>query len=167
MTKDRWRPAYIGIGSNLDQPIEQVKQATQHIKMIPESKFIKISPLYESSPLGPTSQPNFINAVAAIMTCLSAHNLLNELKEIEVKQKRTRNVEKWGPRIIDLDLLVFSSQTINDKRLTVPHPEIKYRDFVLKPMSDITLDLKIPGLDNVEDLLKKIENNSIMIKRLD
>ena len=85
MTKDRWRPAYIGIGSNLDQPIEQVKQAAQHIKMIPESKFIKISPLYESSPLGPTSQPNFINAVAAIMTCLSAHNLLNELKEIEVK----------------------------------------------------------------------------------
>ena len=167
MIRDLWVPAYIGIGSNLNQPIKQLKQATENLTMMPNSKFIKISSIYESSPLGVTDQPNFINAVAAIITRLSAHNLFKELHKIEFKQKRVRNNEKWGPRTIDLDLLVFGSQTIDDQVLTIPHPEIKNRNFVLKPMSDITLELRIPGLDSIEDLLKKMENNPIKIRRLD
>jgi|TARA_B110000438_G_scaffold164197_1_gene157117 2-amino-4-hydroxy-6-hydroxymethyldihydropteridine diphosphokinase len=165
--KKIWKSCYIGLGSNLDDPLKQINLAIENIKKIPNSFYISSSKLYDSSPLGPSDQPNFINAVVAIVTQFEPHNLLNELQKIEHKQKRIRNELKWGPRTIDLDLLCMGQAVIQDDVLTLPHPEIQKRNFVLLPLIDISPDIMIPGLSNIVDLLKKIENNLIRVKCLD
>jgi 2-amino-4-hydroxy-6-hydroxymethyldihydropteridine diphosphokinase len=117
--------------------------------------------------MGPPDQPNFINAVVAIVTQLKPHGLLLELQKIEHKQKRIRNELKWGPRTIDLDLLCQGQEIIEDDILTLPHPGICKRNFVLLPLMDISPDIMIPRLSNMVDLLKKIENNPIRLKCLE
>lgn len=162
-----WKPAYIGLGSNLNEPLQQINMAIENIKKIPDSCYILSSKLYDSSPMGPSDQPNFINAVVAIVTQLKPHGLLFELQKIERKQKRIRNEMKWGPRTIDLDLLCQGQEIIEDDILTLPHPGICKRNFVLLPLMDISPDLMIPRLSNMVDLLKKIENNPIRLKCLE
>ena len=147
--------AYIGLGSNLQQPIEQVKRALQKLAKIPHTRLIRVSPLYSSTPLGPADQPDYINAVAALATMLSASELLDALQAIEQQQGRVREGERWGPRTLVLDLLLYGDQQIQTKRLTVPHPGLGERNFVLYPLHDIAgEDLLIPGLDTVGHLLQ-------------
>ncbi len=147
--------AYIGLGSNLQQPIEQVKQALQRLAKIPQTHLLRASPLYRSTPLGAAEQPDYINAVAALLTQLSALELLDALQAIEQQQGRVRGGERWGPRTLDLDLLLYADQQIQDDRLCVPHPGLGERNFVLYPLSDIAgKDLHIPGLDSLEHLLR-------------
>ena len=134
----RWRPAYIGIGSNLDSPREQVVRAVEALRAIENSMLVRTSPLYRSEPLDGSEQPDYINAVSALLTQLDAISLLGCLMEIERLQGRLRNDDKYGPRTIDLDLLVYSNALIDEKDLKVPHPGISERNFVLLPWREIT-----------------------------
>jgi 2-amino-4-hydroxy-6-hydroxymethyldihydropteridine diphosphokinase len=147
--------AYIGLGSNLQQPIEQVKRALQQLAKIPHTSLLAASPLYRSVPLGPADQPDYINAVAALATRLSALELLDVLQAIEKQQGRVREGERWGPRTLDLDLLLYGDLQIQTERLTVPHPGLGERNFVLYPLYNIAgEDLLIPGLDTLGHLLQ-------------
>ena len=145
-------PIYIGIGSNLANPKQQVGEAIKSLNVLPESRFIKSSPLYRSAPIGPADQPDYVNAVCQLETRLEPLNLLDCLQEIEQKQGRTRTGLRWGPRVIDLDLLLYGQKIISHERLIVPHPGLYERCFVLYPLSDISPDLDIPGHGPVSSL---------------
>ena len=147
--------AYIAVGSNLADPVSQAKQAIEALKTLPNSEFVQASSLYSSTPMGPQNQPDYINAVAVLATRLSPLDLLDALQAIERQQGRTRDGERWGPRILDLDLLLYADQQIQNERLSVPHPGLGERNFVLYPLYDIAgEDLVIPGLDTLGHLLE-------------
>ncbi len=138
---------YIGIGSNLQQPDEQVRLALKHLGQIPYSRMITRSRLYRSAPLGPPDQPDYINAVAVLVTTLPPLALLDALQAIEQRQGRVRAEQRWGPRTLDLDILLYGEQQIVNDRLTVPHPGLGERNFVLYPLYDVAGEnLFIPGL---------------------
>ncbi len=151
-TAGHWRPAYVGLGSNLDGPAQQVESAFARLDDIPDSQLVSRSSLYRSAPFGGIEQPDFVNAVAALLTQLSAHDLLMELQRIEREQGRVRGETRWGPRVLDLDLLVYSDLTIEDDVLIVPHPGIGERNFVLLPLVEIAPYLVIPGLGVVSNI---------------
>lgn len=153
--------AYIGIGSNLEGPIDQVLRARDAIAALPKSRFVACSPLYENPAVGPGEQPDFVNAVVAIETCLSPHALLDALLGIEAAQGRVRGSVRWQPRTLDLDLLVYGHRSIDDERLTVPHPHIQDRAFVLQPLMDIAPELDVPGLGTVTALLSAVHARSL------
>jgi len=144
---------YIGIGSNLQQPIRQVQHALSALASLTDCQFIAQSRLYRSAPMGPQDQPDFINAVAALETTVSAHALLASLHAIEQAQGRTRNGERWGPRTLDLDILLFGEECINQPELQVPHPGLHERNFVLYPLHEIAPNLIIPGLGALTGLM--------------
>ena len=138
--------AFVGLGSNLDQPERQVRQALLELDGLAGSRLIGHSPLYGSSPVGPPGQPNYVNAVARLETSLDAHALLDALQAIEFSHGRVRGGERWGPRPLDLDLLLFAERVIRTPRLSVPHPGLGQREFVLYPLLEIAgPDLEIPG----------------------
>ena len=144
-----WYPAYIGIGSNLQGPARQVEAAAN---LLGEQDGIRVeatSSLYRSTAFGGIEQPDFVNAVAAVLTTLAPVDLLAQLKAIENRQGRDGDEVRWGPRVIDLDLLVYSGQTIDEPALAVPHPGIGERNFVLLPLVEIAPDLVVPGLGRV------------------
>jgi len=144
-----WRPAYVGLGSNLEGPGRQIEAAFELLQEIPETRLIARSSLYRSAPFGGVEQPDFINAAAALLTRLVARELLGEFQAIERARGRERGGLRWGPRVLDLDLLVFSDLVIEDPGLSVPHPGIAERNFVLLPLRDLAPDLVIPGLGRV------------------
>jgi 2-amino-4-hydroxy-6-hydroxymethyldihydropteridine diphosphokinase len=144
---------YVGIGSNLQQPIQQVRQALQALAYLPATRLIAQSRLYRSAPLGPQDQPNYINAVAALDTTLTSSELLHMLHGIEQAQGRVRDGSRWGPRTLDLDILLFGDECINQPQLVVPHPGLYERNFVLYPLSEIAPELVIPGRGALSDLL--------------
>lgn len=170
--RPRWRPAYIGIGSNLEQPVQQVAQAVSAIDALDACAVVRRSSNYQSAPLVSdhqavnADQPDYINAVAAILTTLEAPALLVNLQEIERRQGRVRGNERWGPRTLDLDLLVFSDRRIDEPDLIVPHPGIAQRNFVLLPLAEIAPDLTIPGLGTVAMVLANNDNTTPAIKKL-
>lgn len=143
---------YIGLGSNLKNPIQQVQSAISHLSNWRDLKLIKTSSLYQGAPLGPSDQPDFINAVACIRTTLAAIQLLNQLQAIEQIHKRKR-AQRWGPRTLDLDLLLYGNQTILSARLQVPHKEMKQRNFVLYPLFEIAPQLHLPDGQSLKALL--------------
>jgi len=148
-----WRTAYIGLGSNLDQPVEQLDSARRAVAELADVEVIVCSPFYASSPVGPQDQPDYVNAVMSIDTRLSAQDLLAKLQEIENAHGRVRTV-RWGARTLDLDLLLYDQQIIREPNLIVPHPEMPNRAFVLYPLADIAGgDLPIPGYGCLSDLL--------------
>jgi 2-amino-4-hydroxy-6-hydroxymethyldihydropteridine diphosphokinase len=148
--------AYIGLGSNLNDPLQQVTRAFAALDALPASRCLARSSLYRSRPLGDAAQPDYINAVALLETRLSAPDLLQGLLDIEERQGRTRRPgERWAPRTLDLDLLLYGEQHYDDARLTVPHPELMRRDFVLYPMFEIAPDLIIPGAGRLRDCLQR------------
>jgi 2-amino-4-hydroxy-6-hydroxymethyldihydropteridine diphosphokinase len=153
--------AYIGIGSNLNDPVQQVREAVEELEMLPDSLLVACSGLYGSKPMGPQEQPDYVNAVVALDTLLSASELLAALQRIETLQGRERNGEKWGPRILDLDLLLYGSKTIDSPELTVPHPGLHTRDFVIIPLAEIAGNLNIPGKGMLSMLIKNVENHSL------
>lgn len=144
---------FIGLGSNLDEPLLQVKEAIEQLKQLESLSFINVSDLYSSAPMGPQDQPDYINAVVEVATTLRAEQLLDELQTIENKQGRVRR-QRWGARTLDLDILLYGDEIINTERLTVPHSGISERNFVLYPLSDLVdSDFKLPKLGKISDLL--------------
>ena len=152
--------AYIGLGSNLDDPAARIASALQSISLIPETILLRCSSRYRSRPQGPQDQPDYINAVAQIDTHLTAEQLLECLQEIEKQQGRVRT-QRWGPRTLDLDLLLFGDAVLHSDTLTVPHPEIHRRAFVLYPLHEIAPDIEIPGHGRIGLLLRGINPDEV------
>ncbi len=148
--------AYIGLGSNLSNPKKQVQLALKHINCLPKTRVMTISSLYETKPMGVLNQPDFINQVISIKTNLTALALLKALKSIENIMGRV-HIERWGPRIIDCDILLYGDLMIESDRLTIPHAGLKKRAFVLYPLAEIAPKLALPSGEQVQDLLKQVE----------
>jgi 2-amino-4-hydroxy-6-hydroxymethyldihydropteridine diphosphokinase len=159
--RPHWFPAYVGIGSNLEMPARQVDAAIGLLAEMPDSSLIVQSSLYRSTAFGGIEQPDFVNAAAAILTRLEPDAFLEALQAIETRQGRVRGAARWGPRILDLDLLVYSGRTIDAPGLTVPHPGIAERNFVLLPLAEIAPDLAIPGLGRVASIPVNLDEPSI------
>jgi 2-amino-4-hydroxy-6-hydroxymethyldihydropteridine diphosphokinase len=155
-----WIPAYIGVGSNLGDPVARVQAAFGALERIERTQLIARSPLYRTRPFGPVSQNDFVNAVAGLLTQLTPGELLAALRGIESAAGRVR-AERWGPRTLDLDLLVYGDRRIAEPDLTVPHPGIAERGFVLRPLNDVAPTLDVPGVGRVEELLKKLPDDGI------
>ncbi len=144
---------YIGLGSNMQLPKQQIKSAIKSIAEIPEIQVLKASSLYKSKPVGPQQgQNDYINAVIKIETEFMPLELLDCMQDIENQHGRIRK-ERWGPRILDLDILIFGKEIIQDKKLTIPHSEIEKRPFVLVPLAEIDSNCSIPGIGLISDLL--------------
>ena len=145
---------YIGLGSNLAEPRTQLESALAALDTLPQSRLVSRSSFYGSDPLGPADQPRYVNAVAALDTALEPLALLDELQAIEQQQGRVRKDERWGPRTLDLDILLFGSHTINEPRLTVPHYHMHARAFVLYPLAEIASgELRLPDGSLLQALL--------------
>jgi 2-amino-4-hydroxy-6-hydroxymethyldihydropteridine diphosphokinase len=153
--------AYIGIGSNLDNPVVQVQEAIEELGAIPDSLLIARSSLYSSKPMGAADQPNYVNAVVAIDTVLSPQALLQVLQAIERRRGRERTGEKWGPRVLDLDLLLYGGRRIDTADLTIPHPGLHERDFVLVPLGEIAGDISIPGRGRLSAFMSRCDNHAL------
>lgn len=147
--------ACIGLGSNLDDPRRQVMQAARALDALPDSGRPRLSSLYISAPLGDASQPDYINAVAVLPTRLPPLELLFHLQGIEQRQGRVRGGQRWGPRTLDLDLLLYGDLLQNDPVLTLPHAGLAQRNFVLFPLFEIAPDLEIPGAGSLRGLVGK------------
>lgn len=155
---------FIGLGSNLDDPVAQVEQALEELERVPGSHCTLRSHLYRSAPMGPQDQPDYINAVAALETSLDPVSLLDALQEIEQRHGRVRKGKHWGPRTLDLDLLLYGEQCINSSRLQVPHPGLRERGFVLVPLYEIAPELVLPGGESLGDLMQRVNHSGL--KRL-
>lgn len=147
-----WYPAYVGLGSNLHGPARQLENTFELLDAITDTRLILRSSLYRSSPFGGIEQPDFVNAVAALLTQLSAAELLLQLQGIENRRGRERAGARWGPRVLDLDLLVYSGKQIDEPNLSVPHPGIVERNFVLLPLVEIAPELIVPGLGRIASI---------------
>ncbi len=147
----RWQPAYVGLGSNLEDPCGQIRWAVARLAERPDICGLICSGIYLSPPMGPQDQPDFLNAVCGLLTCLPAEELLAVLHELEEQRGRQRS-ERWGPRTLDLDLLVYAQELSDRDDLRLPHPGIHERSFVLYPLAEIAPALEIPGRGRVSHL---------------
>lgn len=155
-----WVPAYIGIGSNIGDSLARVRAAFDSLAQLSGCRLVSRSRLYRTRPFGPVEQGDFVNAVAGMLTMLSAAALLSGIRGIESAAGRVRT-ERWGPRTLDLDLLVFGNQRIATPELNVPHPGIAERGFVLAPLVDIAPTMHVPGLGRTEQLLRALPEDGI------
>ena len=156
------RPAYIALGSNLDDPASQVHRAIEHLSAEHGIRLQLRSRLYRSKPLGPQDQPDFVNAAVGVLTELGPRQLLDLLLSIEKLMGRDRR-ERWGPRIIDLDLIWMIGDPIDEPGLKLPHPGVSERNFVLYPLADIAPSLRIPGHGRVADLAARIGDAGLSV----
>ena len=153
--------AYIGLGANIGDPIKQLQQALDALSLAPKTRVTKTAAVYRSAPMGPQDQPDFYNTCAALETQLSAHELLSELQNIERTMGRIKR-RHWGERCIDLDLLLYDQLNHHCPILTLPHPGIGERDFVLAPLIELTGgDYVVVGKDSVGDMFKRLTNVSV------
>jgi len=157
--------AYIGLGSNLAKPVEQIKSARAAIASIAGVQELAFSSLYHSLPMGPQDQPDYVNAVMGVATDLSPMDLLRCLQNIENDHGRIREGERWGARTLDLDILIYGDQEIDLPDLTVPHKGIAERSFVLHPLFEIAPQLAVPGKCLIAELVAKCPLSGL--KRLD
>jgi 2-amino-4-hydroxy-6-hydroxymethyldihydropteridine diphosphokinase len=148
--------AYIAIGSNLASPLEQVNAAVQALGEIPQSRIVAVSSFYRTPPLGPQDQPDYLNAAVVLDTALDAETLLDNTQRIELQQGRVRKAERWGPRTLDLDLMLFGNEIINTERLTVPHYDMKNRGFMLWPLFEVAPDLIFPDGLSLKAVLESL-----------
>ncbi|WP_019675976.1 2-amino-4-hydroxy-6-hydroxymethyldihydropteridine diphosphokinase [Arsukibacterium perlucidum] len=159
------RPAehevYLGLGANLANPAAQLQNAVAALNQLPQSSLLAVSSLYCSRPMGPQDQPDYVNAVAKISTTLPPLALLDALQQIEQLQGRQRKAERWGPRSLDLDILLYANQTITSERLTVPHYGLAQREFVLYPLAEIAPQLTLPCGTPLKALLSKVPVNGL------
>ena len=151
---------YLGLGSNLSGPLEQLIAAANAIKQLPSSQLVAISPVYQSAPVGPEGQSDYLNAVVAIDTQLAPLDLLDHTQAIEKEQGRVRDI-RWGPRTLDIDLLLYGEEMISSERLTVPHYQLTVRNFVLLPLQDIAPTLILPTGESIKDLAERCSNTGI------
>ena len=155
-----WRPAYVAIGSNLRSPRDRVLEAMQRLGALGAADTLLRSRLYLSRPMGPQDQPDFVNAAAGLLTQDTPQELLARLLDIERNMGRTQR-ERWGPRVIDLDLVWMVDSTVDEPGLKVPHPGVSTRNFVLYPLADIAPTMKIPGIGTVLDLKRSVGGDGI------
>lgn len=153
--------AYIGLGSNLENPALQLETALKNIEAIPGTSVVAVSRHYASKPLGPQDQPDYLNAVAKICTELRPTELLRALQNIELQQGRTRGI-RWGARTIDLDILLYANIKMNTPELCIPHKEMSNRNFVLLPLADIAPELILPDGTALASLLAKTSSEGIV-----
>ncbi|HSH28390.1 MAG TPA: 2-amino-4-hydroxy-6-hydroxymethyldihydropteridine diphosphokinase [Thiohalobacter sp.] len=144
--------AWVGLGSNLDDPVAQVRRALAELDAIEATYLLHASSLYASPPMGPPDQPEYVNAVAGLLTTLAPETLLDALQAIEQAHGRVRTGERWGPRTLDLDLLLYADLQLESARLIVPHPGLRQRAFVLHPLAEVAPELAVPGLGRVREL---------------
>ncbi len=152
--------AYIGLGSNLDDPASRVETAIQALSRLPRTRLLARSSLYRSAPMGPQDQPDYVNAVVQLTTGLAPETLLDALQDMERLQGRVRT-RHWGPRTLDLDILLYGEDVIDTQRLKIPHPGIAERGFVLYPMAEIDPRLEVPGLGQVQSLLQRCADGDV------
>jgi 2-amino-4-hydroxy-6-hydroxymethyldihydropteridine diphosphokinase len=152
---------YIGLGSNLLLPEKQIHDACKSLASLADTVLIKCSSLYKSLPMGPQDQPDYVNAVALIATELSPESLLQQTQLIENQQGRIRNGNRWGPRTLDLDMLLYGKQQITKEHLTVPHSGMKQREFVLYPLFEIAPDLILPCGEKLAELILSCHLNGL------
>ncbi len=156
-----WRPAYVGVGSNLGDSRALVTAAIDRIDALPSTRHLVRAPLYRTVPFGPVTQPDFVNSAAGFLTSLEAHALLAALRAIELALGREPARVRWGPRTIDLDLLMLGSERITDESLELPHPGIAGRAFVLLPLAAIAPHLVVPGVGAVAELQRWVATGGI------
>ena len=152
--------AYVALGATLGDPAATIRAAFGALANLPESRVVHCSSLYRTAPVGNTEQPEFINAVAALETTLAPESLLDALFDIEARFGRIR-AEKNGPRTLDLDLLLYNNQQLNLPRLTLPHPRLHLRAFVLYPLAELAPDLQLPGRGSIAAWLPAVANQGI------
>jgi 2-amino-4-hydroxy-6-hydroxymethyldihydropteridine diphosphokinase len=151
---------FLGLGSNLEQPVVQLSRALREVHEIPNTALIRVSSFYDTVPIGLADQPNFVNAVAELQTGLNPSELLAYLLEIEAAHKRIRSVRD-GPRTLDLDILLFNDVCVNEPMLTIPHPRMHERAFVLWPLAEIAPEQAIPGRGYVLELLVGLDVSGV------
>ena len=157
----RWRPAYVGLGSNLGGPEQRVRDALTGLARLDDTRLVAHSRLWRSPPLGPVAQPDFVNAAAGLLTRLEAPALLAALKALERELGRETPIERWGPRVIDLDLLALGDEQRDEPGLQLPDPRLHERDFVLYPLAEFASALWIPGRGRVASLLSKVRGGGL------
>jgi 2-amino-4-hydroxy-6-hydroxymethyldihydropteridine diphosphokinase len=154
------QPAYIALGANLADPQAQVRAAFEELAMLPDTRLNAVSSLYRSAPVGHLDQPDFVNAIAAIETALTPRVLLDALLEIERRYGRVRDFPN-APRTLDLDIILYGAVHVNEPGLTIPHPRLNERAFVLVPLAEIAPDALVPGLGRVSDLAARADFASL------
>lgn len=154
---------YIALGSNLNDPLQQINAAIEALKTIPHSELVTVSSFYRTKPLGPQDQPDYLNAVALLNTALQPEELLSQTQRIELEHGRVRKDERWGPRTLDLDIMLFGTQTIATPRLIVPHYGLKEREFMLYPLAEIAPDLIFPDGEPLSKRLSLVPRNGLML----
>ncbi|MEK0167471.1 MULTISPECIES: 2-amino-4-hydroxy-6-hydroxymethyldihydropteridine diphosphokinase [Pseudescherichia] len=147
---------YIALGSNLASPLSQVTAAIEALGAIPASQIVAVSGFYRTPPLGPQDQPDYLNAAVALETSLAPEALLDHTQRIELDQGRVRKAERWGPRTLDLDIMLFGDETIATPRLTVPHYDMKNRGFMLWPLFEIAPELHFPDGETLASVLARL-----------
>lgn len=162
MSETRWIPAFVALGSNLDDPQSQVGRALEALADLPQSRLVSRSSLFRSAPFGPVVQPEFVNAVAGLLTTLDARTMLGELKALERSLGRETPVVRWGPRRIDLDLLIHGDARVDEPGIQVPHPGLTERAFVLVPLAEIAPDLEVPGVGRVRTLASRVDASGLV-----
>ena len=155
--------AYIGLGSNLDDPVSKVREGLKALGRFPRTRVVAESALYRSAPLGPADQPDYVNAVAAIETELGPQALLRTLQAVEVDHGRVRGAVRWGPRTLDLDILLYGDLLLTEPSLTVPHPQMTNRAFVLVPLREIAPEIVIPGAGGIDDLMARLPVQAVSL----
>ena len=154
---------YIGLGSNLADPRAQIEGGLRALATLPESRLLRHSRLYRSAPWGRLDQPEFVNAVAAIETALRPRALLDALLAIERAAGRERDATRWGPRVLDLDILTYADLALDEPGLHLPHPHLHQRAFVLVPLAEIAPTLSVPGRGRVDTLLTHIDASACRV----
>ncbi|HDN9016819.1 TPA: 2-amino-4-hydroxy-6-hydroxymethyldihydropteridine diphosphokinase [Aeromonas salmonicida] len=154
---------FVAIGSNLADPLGQARRAVDALAALPESELQQASSFYSSRPMGPADQPDYVNAVVLLTTRLGPLALLDQLQKIELEQGRVRKDERWGPRTLDLDLLLYGNQIIGHERLVVPHYGMKEREFVLLPLAEIAPALVLPCGTPLVELVARCPTNDLAI----
>ena len=156
-----WQPAYVGLGSNLDDPRRQVERAFDELTRLADTRLVLRSGLWRSAPMGPRDQPDFVNAVAGLLTRREPQALLQDLRGIERRMGKVEPAQRWGPRVIDLDLLMVGEARCDEPGLQLPHPGLHQRNFVLYPLAEIAPSLWVPGHGRVSSLLNGIPGDGI------
>lgn len=151
------KTVYIALGSNLDNPLKQLQEAVKKLQIFAD---FQVSPFYGSKPLGPQDQPDYVNAVARFSTDLAPLELLDKLQQIENQQGRVR-LRRWGERTLDLDILLYGDEQIQNERLTVPHIEMKNREFVIVPLYDLAPELILPTGEKVKEIYAKFASHQM------
>ncbi|MCK7595990.1 2-amino-4-hydroxy-6-hydroxymethyldihydropteridine diphosphokinase [Microbulbifer sp. CAU 1566] len=151
---------YIGLGSNLADPAGQLRSALDRMAEIPDTALCGCSSFYASAPIGPGEQPDYVNAVACLETALDAESLLDALQAIENQHGRERTL-RWGARTLDLDILLFGNDQIASQRLSVPHPRMAERNFVLEPLAELAPALIMPDGTPLPQLLAQCPANRL------